>query len=226
MPTLTNMTALVWAAAIVPSARKLIALRLAELHDRNEGLLSASMAALADQAGMSANAARRHVHALIDDSIVSVVANAHGGAPGAARHYRFNVDVLRSLAAGTAQTADLFDAPAELAAADVPPAGSLMFVSSGGVAMRAELIGAPGHRGVTFTRLASDDRAAMNYGTVPIADLLTDSRAGSWHGHLSPNGDPDCEFELYVVLEGEVLDQIAQWVQNAALGRVESMATV
>ena len=225
MSTLTNMTALVWAAAIVPSARKLIALRLAELHDRNEGLLSASMAALADQAGMSANAARRHVHALIEDSIVSVVANAHGGAPGAARHYRFNVDVLRSLAAESSQMVDLFDPPGVLAVDDIAPACSLRFVSSGGVEMCAELIGAPGHRGVTFTRLASGDRAAMNYGTVPIADLLTDSRAGSWHGHLSPYGDPDCEFELYVVLEGEVLDQIAQWVQNTALGRVESLVT-
>src|SRR4051794_30113354 len=92
-----SLTASVWAANIAPPSRKMVALLMAELHDSNNGLIEVSMRMLATQAGISANQARTHVHALVADGVLAVTANSHGGAPSQLPRYRFFCDRLAVL---------------------------------------------------------------------------------------------------------------------------------
>ena len=102
---------LVQGAAIEPAACLRTALAMAELHDVNNGVLKASMASLADLVGLSTPQVRKHVHALISLGVLEVTANAHGGAPGAVPHYRFNVLRLHALGQQLGRTPDMFQAP-------------------------------------------------------------------------------------------------------------------
>jgi hypothetical protein len=222
-----NMSALVWAADIAPPIRKLVALRLAELHDRNQGGISISMGALAAQAGASVNSVRSHVHGLQADGVLAVIANASGGAPGAPPRYRLNEDRLRALAV-TPAVLDLFSEDMLLSYPEKYRAsGAFRFCSTAGIEMKAELVGLPGRRAVKFTRIKQGVLPRQPYGTVRLSLLMCDRRAGAWSGHLTPEG-PQTEAHDYdyVILAWDVMDQLAQWAQNEALGRVESMATV
>lgn len=220
-----NMSALVWAADIAPPIRKLVALRLAELHDRNQGCISISMGALATQAGASVNSVRCHVHGLQSDGVLAVIANASGGAPGAPPRYRLNEDRLRALAVAPA-VQDLFS-EGMLPSYPEKRKGSeaFLFRSTAGIEMKAELAGAPGHRVVKFTRPKQGKLPRRSYGVVRLGLLLCDSRAGAWIGHLTPDGpESKDQSEDYVILGWDVMDQLAHWAQNEALGRVEGMA--
>ncbi|MES2978038.1 MAG: helix-turn-helix domain-containing protein [Pseudomonadota bacterium] len=81
----------VWATDILPTGRKLVALKLANHCDDLGGSLFVGMAAIARDCGVSRSQAQRHMHALIDAGLLSVIANEQGGAPGMVRHYRLHV---------------------------------------------------------------------------------------------------------------------------------------
>lgn len=226
MPNIKSMTVLVWSAGITPPARKLVALRLAALHDVHQGCICISAADLAVQAGISTKAVRGHLHALRIEKILDVTANADGKAPGAARHYRFDEERLRALAATAGSSRELFDdAGAEGELGVKKETTSTVFITGGGVKMVAVLIGRPGRRQVHFTRVPERGAEFLDYGWVPISSLMSDCRGGAWHGYLSPLGDPDCAPEACVELDWTDMEKLGQWVQDSALGRVESAVT-
>lgn len=226
MPNIKSMTLLVWSASIAPPARKLIALRLAALHDVHQGCICISTGDLAVQAGISTNAARGHINALLAEKILDMTANADGNALGAARHYRFDEGRLRVLAATTGKSLGLLDnAGIKTEPRVKKKTTSMIFITGGGVKMVAVLIGPPGRRQVHFTRVPECDAELLDYGWVPISSLMSDCRGGAWHGYLSPHGDPDCAAEDCVELDWTDMEKLGQWVQDSALGRVESVVT-
>ena len=207
---------LVRSLAIAPAARHRVALALAEIHDAYAGEVSPTMARIAEASGLSKVQARKHVHALISDGLLAVVGNAFGGAPGAGPSYTFNRGLLEHLAACNP---DLFATRAD---ADVE-AGTTYRFEAGGAQFLACLVGAPGSRRVVFLRV---DGELASFGDVPLRTLLSDPRTrGGWHCHLLPNGDPDVPFEQMFRLTLEDVALLANWAQNAALGRVESLVT-
>ncbi|NMM78571.1 hypothetical protein B2J88_32665 [Rhodococcus sp. SRB_17] len=84
----------VWATEIQPAGRKLVALKLADHCNDTGGSLFVGMAAIARDCGISRSQAQRHVHALVDAGLLSVTANASGGARGVVPHYRLHVERL------------------------------------------------------------------------------------------------------------------------------------
>lgn len=210
-----TMLELVGRARLSPQGRHRVALALARAHDAAGGDVMVSMRNLAEAAGLSKNAAREHVHALRREGIVSVIENAHGGAPGAAPVYRIHAPVLERLAE---DSGDLFEQWLE----DAPPGDPYTIELDSGVLLAASLRGRPGNRVVSFWRV--DVEPGQDYGEVPLALLLRDPRVrGAWDGHLKPH-KPFVAEQPVRLLPREIF-WVAEWAQSAALGRVESVVT-
>lgn len=91
-----------WRAQIGPPTVKFAVLALADWCDDQGGSLWPSHAALGARIGVSRSQAQRIIRGLIETGVLSVIANAKGGAPGSTPHYRLHLDRLTSMA----QTAD------------------------------------------------------------------------------------------------------------------------
>lgn len=87
---------LVWAHFPDGGNRKLIMLALADYANDDGQKIHPSIATLAAKVCCSEAQARRTLHALIDAGYVHVVGNERGGAPGATRHYRLDLERLRA----------------------------------------------------------------------------------------------------------------------------------
>lgn len=207
---------LVSAAHIDPVATRRTALAMAAAADEAGGTLKASMSALGRLVGLSTSQVRKQVHALVTMGVLEVTANAHGGAPGAVPHYRFNVWRLYALAQQAGRTSDLFEtAPA--------PRMSFMAEDEAGNSqqMAIELHGQPGKRTVRF--YLEGQHGEVTYGWAPLKVLLLPWQApGSWTGWLNPDaGAPEgC---LSVCALPETAEKLQRWAQSAALGRIESV---
>lgn len=214
--TFQPVLALVRAVAIEPAVCKRTAMVMADLHDINGGLLKASMASLAALAGLSTPQVRKHVHALIALGVLEVTANAHGGAPGAVPHYRFNLTRLQAMATHAGHSADLFDFAQQRAPTH-------RFLSHGGAQMVAQLIGRPGQRQVQFYREAP--QGLRDYGQVPLSMVLRPWRVeGGWEAAVFPVVEHDDDNFQEEIHPGEY-EKLQQWAQTAALGRTESVVT-
>ncbi len=219
MSVLKTLVPLVHAAAFEPAGCQRVALVLAQMHDVGGGIVQATMGHIANRAGLSKAQARKHVHALITEGVLKVIGNAHGGAPGQSPDYVFNIRLLEQLAASTPV---LFGEQGEEPGHEAHDVYRFQ-VSAGGAQFLACLVGDPGFRRVVFWRV---DGQRESYGEVALKVLLCDlSARGGWHCHLMPNGDPDVPHEQMFDLTLEEVAQLATWAQNAALGRVESLAT-
>ncbi|WP_395317023.1 hypothetical protein [Variovorax sp. UC74_104] len=69
-------------------------MNLADRCNDEGGRLFVSMARIAVDCDMSRSQAQRYVRSLIDDGLLSVVANGAGGAPGSVPHYQIHIDRL------------------------------------------------------------------------------------------------------------------------------------
>lgn len=84
-----------WKADVQPAARKLVLLFMADCLNDKTGQLNPSVDAVARACGMSADQARRHLHALIDAGLLSVVGNGNGGYHReASRRYKLHLDAV------------------------------------------------------------------------------------------------------------------------------------
>lgn len=84
-----------WKAEVQPAARKLVLLFMADSLNDKTGQLNPSVDAVARACGMSADQARRHLHALIDAGLLSVVGNGNGGYHReASRRYKLHLDAV------------------------------------------------------------------------------------------------------------------------------------
>lgn len=207
---------LVRAAGIEPAGCLRAALAMAELHDANGGLLKASMASLGALAGLSKQQVRKHVHALISLGVLEVTVNAHGGAPGAVPHYRFNVLRLRTLSQQPGKTTDMFQTPlvTRQCFEATDEAGQR-------VGMVLELRGQPGMRVVRFVRPTV--QGDLLYGQTRLQALLLPGFAkGAWTGWLNPqDGAPAWAGDVFTT--PDTVEYLRQWAQAAALGRTESV---
>lgn len=208
---------LVRSVAIEPAACRRTALAMAAAADGAGGTLAASMATLARLVGLSTTQVRHHVHALTAIGVIEVTANAHGGAPGAVPHYRFNLTRLQAMATHAGNSADLFDHAPECVAAH-------RFVSEGGAPMVAKLVGQPGRRRVQFFRETAG--GLRDYGQVALAHLLRPWRwrwqqEGSWDAVLYPVVELEDDYPEEI-FPGE-FEKLQQWAQATALGRIESL---
>lgn len=209
---------LVRAAAIEPAGCLRTALVMAELHDANCGVLKASMASLGALTGLSAQQVRKHVHSLIKLGVLDVTANAHGGAPGSVPHYQFDPFRLSALACRAGHTPDLFNGV---------PALRMTFFAEDTEDVRqqmaVELHGRPGSRSVEF--FLDTPQGDIAFGWTPMETVLRPPFAkGAWTGWLNPQeGAP--AWALPVFTSPETVGKVRQWVQSAALGRVESIET-
>lgn len=95
---------LAWATPIKPTGLKLVLLHFADRADDNGGSLYPSMADTARRCDISRAQAQRHVKALVTAGLLSVVANAKGGPPGATTRYRLQIERLGQPAPGTGST--------------------------------------------------------------------------------------------------------------------------
>lgn len=212
-----KLAATILTLPIAQPARKRVALRLADLHDRCNGLVSTSMGELARATGLSENQARRHVHALVADGVIAVVANAHGGDPGKVPRYRFVHDRLAAMANGPGSHQDMFQTTRREDAAS----SEHVFWTDPNTEFYVRLIGAPGRRQVAFWLCGGRPK---RYGSVPLARLLADPTSpDSWDGVLVPFDKPHCAQRDLVQLPDDVVNKLAHWAQNAALGRIESI---
>lgn len=94
----------VWEFAPVAGSELLALLALADWSD-DDGRCYPGIAAIARKIRLQERQAQRVVHRLIDAGFVHVVGNSFGGAPGATRQYRINLDKLKateSVATGVA----------------------------------------------------------------------------------------------------------------------------
>lgn len=207
---------LVRAAVIEPTVCRRTALALAELQDASGGSFAASMATLATTVGMCKAQTRKHVHALVMMDVLHVVANAHGGAPGAVPHYQFNRSRLRALGQQPGTIPDMFCAP------PAPRRSFTGFEGETAVGMAIEVIGLPGQRVIRFVR--ESDQGDIPCGTAPLRALLVPRFAkGAWTGWLAPKGSAS-EGRNSVYTPPETVELLQQWVQEAALGRSEGAA--
>ena len=133
---------LIQAAAIAPAGRRRVATVLAQASDAAAGApVAMTMAQIAAAAGLSKVQARKHVHALTQDGVLRVLANAHGGVPGEAPQYEFD---RQRLAQCLASVPDLFQEAPQISGP------THRFTSEGRSCMVAELAGRPGKRRVRF----------------------------------------------------------------------------
>jgi hypothetical protein len=87
----------VLSARLAPAGLKLTALALADWCNDSGGSLYPSMARIAERVGVSRSQAQRHVHALVQAGVLSVVGNPNGGKPGSTPRYQLHIDRLRLL---------------------------------------------------------------------------------------------------------------------------------
>lgn len=95
---------IVWRHYRKGGSEKLAMLALADWCDDEGGNLRPSIGTVAKKICSSESQARRIVHGFLNDGLLEVVGNHHGGAPGTARHYRLNLEKL-------AQTPSIYDTP-------------------------------------------------------------------------------------------------------------------
>lgn len=88
---------IVWDSSLTPTSLKLTALALADWSNDEGGSLFPSIAAIAKKVGVSRCQAQRLVQSLKSAGLLSVVANAHGGAPGETPQYQLHLDRMRAL---------------------------------------------------------------------------------------------------------------------------------
>ncbi|MCP5284206.1 MAG: hypothetical protein H6933_04835 [Burkholderiaceae bacterium] len=101
-----------------PPSLKLIAVVMADALNAKTGQLNIGIRSIADAVGIDRRQAQRGVRSLIEMGILSVVANALGGRPGATPHYLLHLDRLDGLARRTGvaddtPTGDTGDAPVD-----------------------------------------------------------------------------------------------------------------
>lgn len=83
-----------WLADVRPAPKKLVLLCLANMHNGRTGQLNPSVSAVAKACGISHDQARRHLHALIADGLLSVIGNEGGGYhKEASRRYRLDLSM-------------------------------------------------------------------------------------------------------------------------------------
>lgn len=140
----------VWATDIQPAGRKLVAVKLADSCDDAGGSLFPSMAYIAASCNLSRAQAQRHVHALIADGYLSVIANAAGGAPGTVPHYKLHVDRLT-------------ESKSPARRMDATPAGNLHATGSADATGGADEVEGPHQRakGVASVRQTGSTHAAQ-----------------------------------------------------------------
>lgn len=92
--------AMVWESYPAGGSELLALLALADWSD-DQGLCFPSIAAIASKTRLSRSQAQRVVHGLIESGFVSVEGNAGGGAPGATRRYRIQLDRLTGSVSAT-----------------------------------------------------------------------------------------------------------------------------
>jgi hypothetical protein len=85
-----------WLADVRPASKKLVLLCLANMHNGQTGQLNPSVSTVAKACGMSSRQAQRQIHDLIDDGLLSVIANHNGGNPQATRRYRLNLELIHT----------------------------------------------------------------------------------------------------------------------------------
>lgn len=107
---------LVWESAIVPPSLKLTALALADWSNDEGGSLHPAMRSIAKKVGVSKSQAQRLVRTLVDMHLLSVVANANGGAPGETPQYQLHLDAIAGLT-GSASATGSTDATGSTSAA-------------------------------------------------------------------------------------------------------------
>lgn len=78
-------------------SEKLVLVTLADWCDDNGGNLYPSIQSIADKACIEPRQAQRIMRALIDDGLLSVIGNEHGGAPGSTRKYRLNIKKIEAM---------------------------------------------------------------------------------------------------------------------------------
>lgn len=208
-----HLVPLVQAAAITPAGSRRVALVLAQAHDAGAGgeIVAMTMVQIASAAGLSKAQARKHVHALVKDGVLRVLANAHGGAPGEAPQYAFD---RQRIAQRLALVPDLFQEPPQICGP------THYFVSEGNARMVAELVGRPGRRCVQFYRDVEGE--LRDYGRVPLSQVLSPWRLeGGWDAVTYPVVERENDYpeEIY---PGE-FEKLQQWAQAVALGRTESV---
>ena len=94
-----SLMAEVWRRYPRGGSEKLVLLALADWANDDGGSLYPSMSKIARKTCCSESQARRHVHSLVERGLLQVVANPHGGRPGATPHYQIDVSRLMGLAA-------------------------------------------------------------------------------------------------------------------------------
>lgn len=208
------VASLVHAVHIESQACRVVALILAEMQDRSGGLIQASMATLAERVGLSTVQTRKHVHALIRMGLLNVLANAHGGAPGAVPHYQFDVQRLRTLRQQPGTTPDLFNT------VSAPRRGFYATNESATLAtMAVEMHGGPGRRVIRFVRESA--QGDVPYGHTSLKEFLQPlNSAGAWSGWLNPQKGSQ-SWAGPVLTAPETVEQLQRWAQETALGRSE-----
>lgn len=91
---------MVWESYPAGGSEILALLALADWSD-DQGLCFPSIAAIASKTRLSRSQAQRVVHGLIESGFVAVEGNAGGGAPGATRRYRIQLDRLTGSVSAT-----------------------------------------------------------------------------------------------------------------------------
>jgi hypothetical protein len=87
---------LVWKNFNRGGSEKLAMLALADWCNDQGGNLYPSISSIAKKINVSESQARRIIHGFISEGLLSVVANHDGGDPGKSRHYKLNVEILRT----------------------------------------------------------------------------------------------------------------------------------
>jgi hypothetical protein len=111
---------IVWESPIKPPSLKLATLALADWSNDQGSSLHPSMAAIARKVGVSRCQAQRLVQTLKSEGLLSVVANAHGGAPGSTPQYHLHLDRISTWtdstdATGSASATGITDASRRVA---------------------------------------------------------------------------------------------------------------
>lgn len=100
-----KVTSLVWDRFPDSGHTLLAMLALAEWAN-DGGVCYPSMRSIATRLRVSRSQAQRTIHALIETSLVEVIGNHAGGAPGTSRRYRINLEALHLLPSGHGRNHD------------------------------------------------------------------------------------------------------------------------
>ena len=99
-----KLMSMVWEHFPRGGSEKLALLALADWADDDGGKLFPSIAKIAHKINVSRSQAQRIIHGFIDEGILSVVGNEHGGPPGASRHYKINIQSVTGRMGATGST--------------------------------------------------------------------------------------------------------------------------